>query len=107
MFDWRRWRHFDFWLLGAAALLVLLGIVEIRSAGGDNGSLADSAQRQATFAAIGLVILLVATVIDYHFWRGLARLLFVGIILLLLYVELIGTQSFGAPRWVQVGGITA
>jgi rod shape determining protein RodA len=106
MFDWRRWRHFDFWLLGAAALLVLLGIVEIRSAVADNVSLADSAQRQATFAVIGLVVLMVATVIDYHFWRGVSRLLFVGIILLLLYVELTGTSSFGATRWIQVGGIT-
>jgi rod shape determining protein RodA len=106
MFDWRRWRHFDFLLLGAVALLVLLGIVEIRSAVADNVSLADSAQRQATFAAIGLVILLAATVIDYHFWRSLARLLFIGILLLLLYVELIGTESFGATRWIQVGGIT-
>jgi rod shape determining protein RodA len=106
MFDWRRWRHFDFWLLGAAALLVLLGIVEIRSAVADNVSLAGSAERQATFAAIGLVILMAATVIDYHFWRSLSRLLFVGIILLLLYVELIGTSSFGATRWIQVGSIT-
>ena len=47
-----------------------------------------------------------ATVIDYHFWRGVSRLLFVGIILLLLYVELVGATSFGATRWIQVGGIT-
>src|SRR4030042_4107974 len=103
MFDWRRWRHFDFWRLGGAALLVLFGIVEIRSAVADNVSLADSAQRQATFAAIGVVILLIATLIDYHFWRGLSRLLFLGIILLLLYVELIGTESFGATRCVRGG----
>lgn len=106
MFDWRRWRHFDFWLLGAAALLVLFGIVEIRSAVADNASLADSAQRQATFAAIGLVILLAATLIDYHFWRSLSRLLFIGIILLLLYVELVGATTFGATRWIRVGGFT-
>jgi rod shape determining protein RodA len=106
MFDWRRWRHFDFWLLGGAALLVLFGIVEIRSAVADNASLADSAQRQATFAVIGLVILLAATLIDYHFWRGISRLLFVGIILLLLYVELVGAKTFGATRWIRVGGFT-
>ncbi|MBN1438149.1 MAG: rod shape-determining protein RodA [Anaerolineales bacterium] len=106
MFDWRRWRHFDFYLLGGAALLVLFGIVEIRSAVADNASLADSAQRQATFAAIGLVILLGATLIDYHFWRSVSRLLFLGILLLLFYVELTGTESFGATRWIRVGGIT-
>jgi len=106
MFDWRRWRHFDFWLLGGAALLVIFGIVEIRSAVADNATLADSAQRQATFALIGLVILLAATVIDYHFWRGISRLLFVGIILLLLYVELVGAETFGATRWIRIGGFT-
>jgi rod shape determining protein RodA len=106
MFDWRRWRHFDFWLLGGAALLVLFGIAEIRSAVADNASLADSAQRQATFAAIGVVILLAATLIDYHFWRGVSRFLFIGIILLLLYVELVGSSSFGATRWIRVGSFT-
>jgi rod shape determining protein RodA len=106
MFDWRRWRHFDFWLLGGAALLVLFGIAEIRSAVADNASLADSAQRQATFAAIGLVILMAATLIDYHFWRGVSRFLFIGVILLLLYVEVVGASSFGATRWIRVGGFT-
>jgi rod shape determining protein RodA len=106
MFDWRRWRHFDFWLLGSAALLVMFGIVMIRSAVADNATLADTAQRQALFAAIGLVILLLATVIDYHFWRGVSRILFIGIILLLLYVELVGAKTFGATRWIRVGSFT-
>jgi rod shape determining protein RodA len=106
VFDWRRWRHFDFWLLGSAALCVIFGIVMIRSAVADNVSLADTAQRQAMFAAIGLVILLLATVIDYHVWRGLSRILFLGIILLLLYVELVGAKTFGATRWIRVGSFT-
>jgi rod shape determining protein RodA len=106
MFDWRRWRHFDFWLLGSAGLLVIFGIVMIRSAVADNAQLANSAQRQAMFAIIGLAALLIATLIDYHFWRGLTRLLFLGIILLLLYVELTGSATFGATRWIQIGSFT-
>jgi rod shape determining protein RodA len=106
MFDWRRWRHFDFWLLGGTVLLVIFGIVEIRSAVADNATLADSAQRQATFAAIGLAIMLVGTIIDYHFWRGLSRLLFIGVLLLLFYVEVVGATEFGATRWIRVGGYT-
>jgi len=85
---------------------VIFGIVMIRSAVADNASLADTAQRQAMFAAIGLVILLLATVIDYHVWRGLSRILFLGIILLLLYVELVGAKTFGATRWIRVGSFT-
>ena len=106
MFDWRRWRHFDFWLLGSAVLLTIFGIVMIRSAVADNATLADTAQRQALFALIGLGILLLATVIDYHFWRGLTRILFVGVILLLLYVELVGAKTFGATRWIRIGSFT-
>jgi rod shape determining protein RodA len=106
VFDWRRWRHFDFWLLGSTALLTIFGIVMIRSAVADNAALANSAQRQALFAVIGLGVLLVATVIDYHMWRGLTRVLFLGIILLLLYVELTGSETFGATRWIQVGSFT-
>lgn len=85
---------------------MIFGIVMIRSAVADNASLADTAQRQAMFAAIGLVILLLATVIDYHVWRGLSRILFLGIILLLLYVELVGAKTFGATRWIRVGSFT-
>jgi len=106
VFDLRRWRHFDFMLLGSAALLVIFGIVMIRSAVADNASLADTAQRQALFALIGLGILFLATVIDYHFWRGLSRILFIGVILLLLYVELVGAKTFGATRWIHIGSFT-
>jgi rod shape determining protein RodA len=106
VFDFRRLRHFDFWLLGGSAILVLFGIVMIRSAIADNESLADTPQRQALYALIGLVILLVVTIIDYHAWRGVTRILYFGILGLLLYLEFTGLESFGAQRWFRVGGIT-
>jgi rod shape determining protein RodA len=106
VFDFRRLRHFDFWLLGGTAILVLFGIVMIRSAVADNALLAVTPQRQAQYALIGLVILLAATLIDYHIWRSLTRFLFIGILGLLLYLELTGLESFGAQRWFQVGSIT-
>jgi rod shape determining protein RodA len=106
VFDFRRLRHFDFWLLGGTAVLVLFGIVMIRSAVADNATLAETPMRQAQYALIGLVILLVATLIDYHVWRSLTRFLFIGILGLLLYLELTGLESFGAQRWFRVGSIT-
>jgi rod shape determining protein RodA len=106
VFDFRRLRHFDFWLLGSAAILVIFGIVMIRSAVADNASLADTPQRQALYALIGLVILLVVTVIDYHAWRSVTRVLFIGVLGLLLYLEFTGLESFGAQRWFRVGSIT-
>ena len=40
------WRHFDFWLLGAVAILTIFGITMIRSAIAGNIDLVDHAQRQ-------------------------------------------------------------
>jgi rod shape determining protein RodA len=105
VFDLRRWRHFDFWLLGSASFLVVLGIALIRSAIAGNETLAGYPQRQATFAVIGLVILLVATMVDYHLWRGFTRPIYIGIIGLLLFLEVTGAANFGAARWLNLGFI--
>jgi rod shape determining protein RodA len=105
VFDLRRWRHFDFWLLGSAALLVIFGIAMIRSAIAGNESLAGYPERQATFAIIGLAILLFATMLDYHVWRGFTRPIYIGMLGLLLYLEINGSDSFGAARWLNLGFI--
>jgi len=44
------WRHFDFWLLGAVALLTLFGILMIRSAIAGNIELIEgnTVQKQST-----------------------------------------------------------
>ena len=44
------WRHFDFWLLGAVAILSIFSIAMIRSAIAGNITLAGYDQRQAIFA---------------------------------------------------------
>jgi rod shape determining protein RodA len=105
VFDIRRWRHFDFWLLGSAAFLVIFGIAMIRSAIAGNETLAGYPQRQAIFAGIGLFILLVATMLDYHVWRGFTRPIYIGILGLLLFLEITGSSSFGAARWFNLGFI--
>ena len=57
----RIWRHFDIWLLAAVALLTIAGVTMIRSAIGGNEDLAQTVPRQAIYALIGLVILLLFT----------------------------------------------
>ena len=49
------WRHFDFWLLGAVALLVIFGVTMIRSAVAGNIELValNLVQRQIIFALAG------------------------------------------------------
>jgi len=97
------WRHFDFLLLGAVALLVIIGITMIRSAIAGNIEVADYDQRQLLFALGGFVIILLTTAIDYHLWASLSRSLYIGTILVLGILFIIGTAVLGSARWFEVG----
>lgn len=105
MLSLRRWRHFDFWLLGAVCLLMLFGIAVIASAIAGNATLASTAQHQALYAAMGMVVLVGATLLDYHFWRAVTRPMYVILLAVLLALEVAGSSSFGASRWLSLGFI--
>jgi rod shape determining protein RodA len=99
------WRHFDFWLLGAVAVLTIFGITMINSAVAGNIESSDSAQNQLIFAVAGFVALLVMASIDYHLWFSLRNTLYGGIIIVLFVLKLVGGALFGSARWFQVGPI--
>ena len=97
------WRHFDFLLLGAVALLTIFGIAEINSAIAGNETLAEFPSRQIIFAAIGFVLILLAASIDYHLWTSVSRLLYLAIAGLLAVIVVVGDALFGASRWLDFG----
>lgn len=99
------WRNFDFWLLGAIAILIIFGVVMIRSAVAENIELleANIVQRQLVFAIAGLVALLIMAYIDYHLWESMSRTLYVLIVIILAVLYVIGSAFFGATRWFQTG----
>jgi rod shape determining protein RodA len=99
------WRYFDFWMLGAVAVLVIFGITMIRSAVAGNVESADSAQNQLIFAVAGFVALLVMASIDYHAWISWRKAMYFGIIAILFVLRVIGGSLFGSTRWFQVGPI--
>ena len=69
------WRHFDFWLLGAVAVLVIFGITMIRSAVAGNIELTTETNlvnRQLLFAVIGFAVIILTASIDYHLWSSIA-----------------------------------
>jgi rod shape determining protein RodA len=99
------WRHFDFWLLGAVAVLVIFGITMIRSAVAGNIESADSAQSQLIFASAGFVALLIMASIDYHAWASFRWTMYYGIIFVLLALKLVGGPLFGSARWFRLGPI--
>ncbi len=97
------WRDFDFWLMGAVAVLVIFGIAMIDSAIAGNIELleANAVQRQMVFAGIGLAVVIIATSIDYHIWATIGRLMYGGVAALLVGLYFLGAAFFGAQRWLE------
>jgi rod shape determining protein RodA len=98
------WRHFDFALLGAVAVLIIFGTAMIRStllSSPDGGAFEMS--RQLVFVLVGVPIVFVVSAVDYRFWGGIAGALYGLLLLLLLLVELLAVASFGAARWLDLG----
>jgi rod shape determining protein RodA len=101
------WRHFDFWLLGAVALLTIFGITMIQSAIAGNTELieANTVQKQIIFAVTGFVILILVAMVDYRLLSALSRPLYFGMAILLAGLNLVGGPLFGSARWFVVGPI--
>jgi rod shape determining protein RodA len=101
------WRHFDFWLLGAVALLVIFGMTMIRSAVAGNIELEDLnlVNRQLLFAVVGFVVILIVSAIDYRLWASMSRTLYIGTIIVLAVLYIIGSAFFGSARWFDTGVI--
>lgn len=101
------WRHFDFWLLGAVALLTLIGIVMIRSAIAGNIELIEgnTVQKQIIFAVTGFVVIAIVSAVDYKILSALSRPMYYATIGVLVVLNLVGGALFGSARWFRVGPI--
>jgi rod shape determining protein RodA len=101
------WRHFDFWLLGAVALLVIFGITMIRSAIAGNIELLELnlVRRQIIFALAGFAVVLITASIDYHLWASLSRTLYLVTVIVLAVLFVVGAAVFGSARWFDTGVI--
>ncbi len=97
------WRSFDFWLLGAVAILTIFGVTMIRSAAGGNEEILGSVSRQIIFAVVGFVVLLITASIDYHLWSATSRLMYLVIVGLLAFLSLVAEALFGSARWLDTG----
>lgn len=75
----------------------------IRSSIAGNIELAGYVKRQATFFAMGLTVLMIASVLDYHYWKSLSKFFYIFTLAFLGVILVVGKTSFGAQRWLQVG----
>lgn len=98
-------------LLGSTLLLLMLGVVMVLSASSilslkQTGSVYTLAQRQALFAAAGLIAMAIATRLPQRAWRRLAWPVMLGSLALLVLVLVpgIGSESMGQRNWIDLGG---
>jgi len=101
--DRRIWRNFDFVLLGATVALIVYGEAMIYSATINTPGLEGLVVRQAVYAALGLVLMLMVTAIDYRFLSNLQKLIYAVTLGLLGVVFFIGQALHGAQRWISLG----
>ena len=88
--------------------LLAFGLVMVYSATSASAALANGdpayyLKRQAIYAVLGLILLVVCSRIDYRALRVLAPVLMVSSVVLLLAVLVIGRAANGASRWLSFG----
>lgn len=99
------WRHFDFWLLLIVMSLVTIGIFMINSAtlNSTDPDLANAARRQALYALIGALILILTATIDYRIWYNARHILYViGLFFLVITLIFGSSEIGGVSRWLDL-----
>jgi rod shape determining protein RodA len=97
------WRHFDFWLFGSMVVLCIFGIAMINSAIAGNQDLESYVTRQIVFVSLGMIVAILTSIIDYHYWSSLVRIMYAGVFVLLIVVFIFSKASFGSARWIETG----
>ena len=101
------WRHFDPLLLAAALALTAYGALVIYSAslprGAEGVVLSSEVQRHIIFAAVGALVMIAMTRVDYRLIDQLGWVAYVFGIGVLVAVLFFGSDDFGARRWFDFG----
>lgn len=99
----KRFKYLNLSFLVVACALVLVGLLVQLSATSANSEYSFS--RQAMGVAVGIVLFIVVSRIDYHVLGGLTTLFLVINVVLLLspHLPVIGVEVKGAQSWVNIG----
>jgi rod shape determining protein RodA len=100
------WRDFDFTLLGVTLLLILIGILFIRSATIDavDPDLINRVPSQIQFTLVGIGVVFVVAAIDYRLLGSLHGFLYGFLLFILGLVAGLGAVgAAGAQSWLNVG----
>lgn len=101
------WRRLDWWLLGAVLILLAVSIVVLFSLSQTaSGVTSDRFEKQLAFIVVGLVLLFIASQLDYRRFLQYAYINYLVWLVVLGLVLVIGTTIRGTTGWFQVAGIS-
>lgn len=105
MLERRLYRHIDWLLVVAIALLGTIGLTMIYSTTYDPtiGEAGSQMSTQLWALGLGLVAFSVMLAIDYRWFSDSIPVIFIGLLLLLGYALLFGDTGGGARRWIGLG----
>jgi len=98
-------RDLDWFLLGLALAIAVVGVVEIYSTT-IHSPLAGQYKRQIYWIALGFFLSVLLSRVDYHLVLEQTPWLFVLSIIALAALLKVGHSVAGAKRWVRLGGFT-
>lgn len=108
--DMRLFSHVNWSLLACLTILFFIGLLNLYSASGtrlEDGVLVSSFyQKQIVWGVCGLGCMLASLTFDYRRLRNFAWVFYWITVALLVVVELIGKNVYGATRWISFGGIS-
>ncbi|WP_263408248.1 rod shape-determining protein RodA [Terriglobus tenax] len=96
-------RDFDWVLLGFVLLLSVISVLEIYSAT-MHTKFHGFEKKQMEFLIIGLVLMFLVSLIDYHMLLEIVPWAYGVSIVSLIAVALVGTRVLGAKRWIKFPG---
>lgn len=96
-------RDFDWVLLGFVLVISVISVLEIRSAT-MHTKFHGFEQKQMGFLAVGIVLMFLISMIDYHRLIDIVHWAYGLSILSLIAVFAVGTKVLGARRWIRVPG---
>src|SRR3954469_8955097 len=100
MFERRLYFHIDWAMLAAVTAIALIGLAQIYSATGGSTSIYHT---QIYGIVLGLIAMIVCLSIDYRSLSDKSHFIYIGVVLLLVYVLFFGAVRGGSRRWIDLG----
>jgi len=103
MLDQRRVANLPWGMVALIFAIALIGLATVYSATYTSKGPSTLYYRQLVWLAIGVIVMLLALVVDYHTVGRYAYVLYAVSLLLLILVMAIGRTGMGAQRWLAIG----